>query len=57
MISGFSLWYYRHQIYIDAEIKWKGKTFIELLNEDEQISKSNLAKTNEVIIDHEKPIN
>lgn len=41
---GFTSWYFKHQIYIDAEIKWKGETYRELLKDAKVISKSNPAK-------------
>jgi hypothetical protein len=34
---GLKQWYEKHQRYIDAEIKWKGETFIELLKDAEKI--------------------
>lgn len=30
---GFASWYFKHQIYVDAEIKWKGEIFRQLLKE------------------------
>lgn len=44
MIFGFKLWYFKHQVYIDAETKWKGETFIELLKDAEELSKNNIEK-------------
>ena len=37
---GFASWYYKHQIYMDAEIKWKGQRFKALLKNADSISKS-----------------
>ena len=35
ILSGFYLWYSKHQKYIDAEREWKGEIFVELLKEKE----------------------
>ena len=40
MVYGFFLWYYKHQRYIDAERKWTGETFIELLKDDKAKKKA-----------------
>ena len=37
---GFKRWYYKHQVYIDAEIKWKGETFVQLLKDAENVRES-----------------
>jgi len=34
MVIGFLFWYFKHQIYIDAEIKWKGEIYSKLLNDE-----------------------
>ncbi|TDT44961.1 hypothetical protein CLV90_2040 [Maribacter spongiicola] len=39
MNIGFFLWYHKNQIYIDAETKYKGETFLELVKEAEKIKK------------------
>lgn len=39
MNIGFFLWYYKHQIYIDAETKYRGETFLELVKEAEEIKR------------------
>lgn len=40
MVIGFGLWYFKHQRYIDAEKKWKGETFVELLKDEEAKKKA-----------------
>lgn len=45
MIIGFRLWYIKHQVYIDAERKWKGETFVELLKDAEQLKNSKVSET------------
>lgn len=42
---GFASWYFKHQIYIDAEIKWKGENYRELLKDAKEIEKSKEVKT------------
>lgn len=36
MVFGFILWYWKHQRYIDAKIKWEGQKLIALLKEEEE---------------------
>lgn len=48
---GFTSWYFKHQIYIDAEIKWKGETFRKLLKDADNISNSNTKQTEEANAD------
>jgi len=39
IIIGFILWYSKYQIYIDAETKYKGVSFLELAKEAEELKK------------------
>lgn len=36
MVFGFILWYWKHQRYIDAKIKWEGQKLIALLKEEKE---------------------
>lgn len=47
MLYGFTLWYIKHQRYIDAEREWQGEIFIELLRDEE-------AKRKAVLVEQEK---
>ncbi|AUS06992.1 hypothetical protein [Pseudotamlana carrageenivorans] len=42
---GFSSWYFKHQIYIDAEVKCNGQTFRDLLKNANNNSKSKPEQT------------
>ena len=50
MVLGFYFWYTKHQKYIDAERKWKGEIFVELIKE-KKLKDKNLNDENNI----EKP--
>ena len=47
IVFGFSLWYYFHQKYIDAEQKWKGEIFAEQIKEKNKKSNNAASITEE----------
>lgn len=54
VVYGFIFWYYKHQRYIDAERKWKGETFVELLKDKEAKKKAIQDELNKKSDDNEE---
>lgn len=57
ILFGFTMWYLKQQRYLDAEIKWKGESFIELLKDKEKKQKAiqdELKKSNNKMGDEPK---
>ena len=55
MIAGFFLWYIKYQKYIDAETKWKGEIYSELLNNEEEKKRIVDEIVNNNSVDNSKP--